>query len=274
MSQYAVMPFADYEAACNAVRSKTGRSLPIKSTQLASEITGIQVGGTEITDGIVVKTRDTDGYAVDIDYYGTSVQPYTFGTNGTTTQAFIWRRLRTITFKNAVTLFGANAFDRIHSSFQITLPDTVTTIGNYCFQRAASVSNVVIPQSVISIGLGAFYGSSISAYTDPYMNAQASYGGASSNPQVLYGCTNLHTVQFGSAGHPVTLLNRYILSGCTQSNLTVTAYCRGDYADTLQGILRNGATNAVIILKAAESTVYNGRAFSAGDTMVVSEVSV
>lgn len=31
MTDYAVMPYADYEAACTAVREKTGGTEPIKS---------------------------------------------------------------------------------------------------------------------------------------------------------------------------------------------------------------------------------------------------
>lgn len=263
-----------YYNIANALRAK-GVVGSLKPQEMAEAIAGISsVSDTEITDGIAVTSRDANGYATAIDYYGTTVHPYMFGNNGSSSLYFIWRNLQTITFKTAVTVFGEHAFDRTNSNFQITVPDTVTQIGNQCFAYSQSVSDIVIPQSVGAIGLSAFYSSKITGYADTYMNAQASYGGEASNPQILYSCTNLNTVQFGSEGHPVTQLNRYVLSRCTQSNLTVIAYCCGDYADSLLGNLRNGATNAAIILKAAESTAYNGRAFSAGETMVTSEVSV
>ena len=36
-------------------------------------------GSTEITDGIVVKSRDADGYATEVDFYGTAIYRYQFG---------------------------------------------------------------------------------------------------------------------------------------------------------------------------------------------------
>ena len=36
-------------------------------------------GGTEITDGIIVKARDADGYATEVDFYGTAIYRYQFG---------------------------------------------------------------------------------------------------------------------------------------------------------------------------------------------------
>ena len=41
MSNYAVMPYADYESACNAIRSKTGKAGLIKSGDLSAEINNI-----------------------------------------------------------------------------------------------------------------------------------------------------------------------------------------------------------------------------------------
>lgn len=44
MADYAVMPKSDYQAACNAVRAKTGKTEVITSGNLSSEIDSIQVG--------------------------------------------------------------------------------------------------------------------------------------------------------------------------------------------------------------------------------------
>jgi len=46
LTNYALIPCADYQAACDAIRAKTGKSEPIKSGELASEISGITGGGS------------------------------------------------------------------------------------------------------------------------------------------------------------------------------------------------------------------------------------
>ena len=43
--------------------------------------------------------------------------------------------------------------------------------------------------------------------------------------------------------------------------------------DNLLTNIRNGATNATIIIKAAEATTYNGTAYAAGATIITSEVT-
>lgn len=45
MSDYAVMPMADYQDICDAVREKTGKSDLITSGIMADEISGIEAGG-------------------------------------------------------------------------------------------------------------------------------------------------------------------------------------------------------------------------------------
>jgi hypothetical protein len=77
-------------------------------------------------------------------------------------------------------------------------------------------------------------------------------------------------VQIGSVGHPAPTTNNQPFYGCTQSNLTITAYQTGANADTLVSNYRKNATNATIIIKASENTTYNGTSYSAGDTMVTS----
>ena len=46
LTNYVLMPGADYQAACDAIRAKTGKSEPIKSGELAAEIAGITGGGS------------------------------------------------------------------------------------------------------------------------------------------------------------------------------------------------------------------------------------
>lgn len=44
LKDYAVMPYSDYEGACEAIREKDGSSAPIKSGELRSKILGIETG--------------------------------------------------------------------------------------------------------------------------------------------------------------------------------------------------------------------------------------
>lgn len=46
MAEYVVMPKEDYEAACNSIRGKTGKTDLIKSGNLSAEIDSIQTGGS------------------------------------------------------------------------------------------------------------------------------------------------------------------------------------------------------------------------------------
>lgn len=48
MADYAVMPLADYQDACEAVREKTGSTAAITSGELAGQIRGIESGGVEL----------------------------------------------------------------------------------------------------------------------------------------------------------------------------------------------------------------------------------
>lgn len=48
LTDYVIMPGADYQAACDKLREKSGKTDPIRSGDLASEIeavAGIQTGG-------------------------------------------------------------------------------------------------------------------------------------------------------------------------------------------------------------------------------------
>lgn len=73
MSEYVIMPTADYQAACDTIRAATGKSDPIKSGELSSEITGIidelTVNPEELTvsldfseGDIVIEPSDTTVY--------------------------------------------------------------------------------------------------------------------------------------------------------------------------------------------------------------------
>jgi hypothetical protein len=66
LTNYVLMPGADYQAACDAIRAKTGKSELIKSGELASEISGITGGGSGgSVEGVhTVTFMSEDGSAV------------------------------------------------------------------------------------------------------------------------------------------------------------------------------------------------------------------
>ena len=61
MSEYIIMPKADYVAACDAIRAKTGKTDLIKSGDLEPEILGITTGGGSSADVRYVTFMSEDG---------------------------------------------------------------------------------------------------------------------------------------------------------------------------------------------------------------------
>ena len=61
MSEYVIMPKADYTAACNAIRAKTGKADLIKSGDMEGEILGITSGGGSSADVRYVTFMNEDG---------------------------------------------------------------------------------------------------------------------------------------------------------------------------------------------------------------------
>ena len=65
LTNYVLMPGADYKGICDAVRAKTGKSELIKSGELASEISGITGGGGGSVEGVhTVTFMSEDGSSV------------------------------------------------------------------------------------------------------------------------------------------------------------------------------------------------------------------
>lgn len=87
---------------------------------------------------------------------------------------------------------------------------------------------------------------------------------------IFKNCKAMETLDVGSIGHAVTSWGSGNFDGCTQSGLVVTLYTTGKKVDALNANVRDGATSATIIIKAAENTTYNGAAYAAGDTILTS----
>ena len=101
MTIYAVMPRADYEDACNAIREKTGSTDVIKSGDMGNRIRAIKTSG--LSQVLVKVWNSTTSSLFDVydDETGTWVTPTL---EGTTVSAF-----NTIWIRNKKYLIGASA---------------------------------------------------------------------------------------------------------------------------------------------------------------------
>ena len=243
-------------------------------------------GGAAITDGIVVKARDANGYATEVDYYSTAgvVYPSQFvgtekGNNGTPTAM---RYLKKVNLKNRITTLKSGAFEKTFALEQIvgvdanpfeyvtsmdntpwrgifqncacpltlSLPNFTGEIANkahsFC-NEATGLLSVSIPNATGELHQYAF--SNCTALKTVYLpKITALNADAAQQKGVFRGCTALESVQIGSVGYSATVANNNFY-GDTQTGLTITVYTTGAYADTALTNIRNGATNATIIIK-------------------------
>ncbi len=207
--------------------------------------------GGNITDGIIVKARDADGYATEVDFYGTVVGNHQFGDEDS---ANCWSRLETINFKTAVTEIGSCAFFKTPVP-NIVIPQTVTKIGGGAF-GSSGVVHVVIPYGCTFVNSA--FGNCKQMIT--YLDERPARNSYYTNSGQFTDDTALTTVTLGSVGHPVIGMRNNTFNKCTQTGLTITVYTAIENADGYLSAIRNGATNATIIIK--DSTT--------GETLVTS----
>lgn len=278
----------------DAIRSKGGTS-ELLSFPLGfkSAIEQIEGGGTEITDGIVVKARDASGNVTEVDYYGDTVYPWTFGAgneNGANSTNFVLRHLQKINFKNTVTKLKNHAISGCMELSEVSGLDVnaLTEAGATPFKFSSNLHFDVILNTSLSIS---FYGCGItnivanewsqlpnSGFYNCTSLVSAKFPKATSagvyTASQFRGCTALQTAELGSVGYGVVAFpSDSMFVGCTQVGLTIVFYTDGSHADTALAKSRAGATNATIIIKASEDTTYNGTAYAAGETMITSEVA-
>lgn len=162
-------------------------------------VNGVKVTGTSetatVTDAIVVKTRDESYYPLTVDYYGTIVGAAAFWNYSNIGH---WKLMTGITFKNALTGIGSDAFTRCLALVITDIPIGVTVLRPNTFLGCISIVTINAPgvntiQSTNTV-TGAFYT-----------------------------CTALTTATIGSTGHPATTLSAYSFSGCTSAG-TLTVY--------------------------------------------------
>ena len=74
----------------------------------------------------------------------------------------------------------------------------------------------------------------------------------------------------GSVGNPITSIVTNAFYGCTNASLVVTAYTNSQSVTTILSSIRNGATHATIVIKAAADMTYDNVSYQAGDTVLTS----
>lgn len=251
-------------------------------------------GGATITDGIVVKARDENGRITEVDYYKSdgivNEREFATGAGDWPSLESSLGYLQKVNFKTPITEIKKRAFENL-SLLEIPDLSNVTTLGNEIFYRAKALTAVVLPPNIKSLPEGTF------AACDGLTSIDASHienvGGAAVSGTkltelLLPKCTAVETayyagvfgnmsaltnLQIGSVGYGLSkAFSERNFNGNTQSGLTVTVFVKTDIVDTLVANIRNGATNATIIIKAAEATTYNGTEYAAGDTIVTSTV--
>lgn len=146
LTDYVIMPGADYQAACDKIREKTGKTDLIKSGDLASEIESI--GGA--AGQYIEYTFNADGDAVTAKLHGFTAIP-----DG----CFAYMKSLEsvdITDSPGITSIGNHAFYYCNALTSFTIPDTVTSIGEYAFCQCTALTSISLPSGLTSIGKYAF----------------------------------------------------------------------------------------------------------------------
>jgi len=258
-----------YTSIADAIRAK-GISGSFMPEQMASAIERIE-GSAEITDSIAVTERDAQGHVLAVDFYGTIVPWYQFGcSRGELATNFFAAYLERINFMDDITELCVGAFmncgKNAENHIDLILPETCTKTGDTAFYNCG-FSSVTAYFTNLSSNRQMFSGAHLRSVFLPKCTgyqSNSSYGNFRS-------ATELQTVVLGGIGYGVNSIGQPFRE-CTQTDLTITAYCHGDYTDACISGIRNGATNATIIIKASEDTEYRGTNYFAGSTIVTSTV--
>lgn len=285
----------DLTAVADAIRAKGGTDAQLMFPDgFAAAVQAIPTGDS-ITDGIVVKARDAEGYATVVDFYGTDIHVAQFygGSAYTAAQITPFKHLTTINTKNAVKYIGdlglaglpnlqPQGLDLSHvqeldglrfdtganaETFPVHCPACTKLANNGC--KGSGITSAELPE-LTEIGNAAFANCKrVKVISMPKIAVLGKY-----TSSIFSGCGLLENVEVGSVGYPVVSWGSKNFDGCTQSGLIVTLYTTGEKVDALNASIRDGATNATIIIKAAEDTTYGGTTYAAGDTIITSTPEV
>ena len=231
-----------YSDIAEAIRGK-GVDGTFKPHEMAQAIEGIQGGGADIAEVIVVKARDENGWPTEIDFYGTIVYPHTFGGNVS---------------------WASSRRDMINGPMKINWKNRLAEVMGSAWTYSGQ-TELDFPLCPIAFHDSAFYADEtlLTSFNAP--------GGGTFGKFCFRSRKGLVICSLGSVGFPVlSVCDNTVFDRCPQSGLTVTLYCKGADADDFLAKCRNGATNATIIIKACEDTEYNGISYSAGSVMITS----
>lgn len=274
----------DLTAVADAIRAKGGTDAQL--TFPGGFVGAVQAipAGTTITDGIVVKARDSQHRPTEIEYFGEYVSDQSLGSpNG---NVGFGAGLISATFHGTVYV-AKEAFKNDANLISITgLFENIGHIGANAFNGCAALEMEIALPAGVTYDLYPFQNSGIKKFSTLSPSAInrafclncnklvhfSAVNVSAIDQSALSKCTALAEVTLGSIGHAITTLNNSAFSGDTQTGLTITVYTTSAYADTALSNIRNGATNATIIIKASEDTTYNDVAYAAGDTMITSTV--
>lgn len=147
---------------------------------------------------------------------------------------------------------------------EVILPVGLTDFrNNYVFYNSSGIEHIELPDAVY-LGTLTFYGTKYKTIKCPKctdLNATQVFVGSNSGYN--------EWIELGSVGHGITASRSSSFSNM-RSEIPITLFTNGNYADTLLANVRNGCPNATIIIKASENTTYNGTSYAAGDTMITS----
>lgn len=284
----------DLTAVADAIRAKGGTDAQLTFPDgFVGAVQAIPAGAT-VTDGIVVKERDADGYATEVDFYGQQICIEQFGCQYVADNPF--RHLVKVNAKNAITAIGPRAFQNNVSLQTLTGVDfgAITSIGEGAFSNAKLVALGDVDLALVTkypergifencggITKLTFHAdgnihynlcNNCSSLTDIVIDGSVGFtdGNTDNGHAALGRNTALVNCKIGNVGKPCNGTSLSMLKGCTNANLIVEIYVAGANADKAVSDIRNGATNATIIIKAAADTTYNGAAYAAGSTILTS----
>lgn len=278
---------SDLGDVADVIRAKSGGSSQLAfPSGFISEIASIS-GGTEITDGVVVTSRDSNGYPLTADFYCVSgvVPPQAFfngyasGSYSINTNGY-WKNATLLTIKNPITEVNSNSFTAFHGdiigdfSGVAQMPGTTDPYsGGANVFGASGITELLLDSVQIITPVNFASCQSLRRLYAPKCAAVYTRYNPTVGNAPFGGCTALQEIQLGSIGYPCRIVYATPFVGCTQTGLTVTLFTTGDRVDSSISLIRNGATNATIIIKASEETTYNGTTYNAGDTILTSEVA-
>lgn len=252
-------------ALADSIRSKSGISGALSLDAMKNAVDAIQTGAGEAqsADGFAVKARDAIGNPTAVTVYGSKIKPYTCGANVARTYKWFGSTVTVFEFADRISELMPQAFyNALGSDTDISFP-SATNIGNQAFYGSAFKS-VSLPDSAV-LGNEIFRLSSITSITVPASRVET-------NVSATFRQWTGTTAVCGSIGHPWIAYDTTFLGASNASS--VTLFCKGANVDANLRSIRNGASNASIIIKASENTSYGGVNYAAGDTMITSTVEV